>query len=430
LRRAASLWLVLWLAFVSGCSESESSATQGAGAGGFTPAQLELLRSLSLASLGKVPEQPSNEVAADRRAARLGRHLFFDTGLSRDGTVACATCHIPALYFTDGKVVSTGLGRTSRNSPTVVAAAYSPWQFWDGRRDSLWAQALAPLEASDEMGHERLGVVRYVTQHPRYREEYRALFGPLPEFGAAEFPDRASPHGDAAARQAWFRLPKERQEQIDRAFSNVGKAIAAYERVLVPGRARFDRYVEALLAGDPEGAMRWLSEDEIAGLRLFVDSARTQCLRCHNGPLFTNQSFHHVATSRNSPLPDLGRFLGIQSLLLDPFNCLGPYSDAPPESCQELRFLARREVARERGAFKTPGLREVARTAPYFHDGSVKDLAGVMEHYRNPPPAANSELVPLELDDRELSQLVAFLDSLSGGVEQPGWLDGPDPEAL
>jgi cytochrome c peroxidase len=366
-------------------------------------------------------------VADDPRAARLGHRLFFDSSLSASGAVACATCHRPDHAFSDGLATSVGLGPGSRNAPTLVGAAHSPWLYWDGRRDSLWAQALAPLEASNEMGSTRLEVVRRVANEPRYRAEYEALFGAEPDFGDPKrFPPRASPFGDESARDAWDRLAEGDRDRVNRAFANVGKAIAAYERLLAPAPSRFDAYVGGLQGGDPAAAGPTLEADEVAGLRLFVDGARTQCLRCHNGPLLTNHGFHDVASSRLGALPDLGRFAGLQSVLLDPFNCLGRYSDAPEGGCAELRFLDRREPARLSGAYKTPTLREVGRTAPYFHDGSLATLEDVVAHYRRPPADPGSEIVPLELTDPEAGQLAAFLRALSGGVAaDPAWLAPP-----
>jgi cytochrome c peroxidase len=334
----------------------------------WSPAEVQLLQSLSIASLPALEPAPSNRVATDPRAARLGHRLFFEPRLSANGEISCMTCHRPGRDFADDEAKSSGLGQTSRNAPTLIGAAYSPWQYWDGRRDSLWAQALAPLEARAEMGSTRLEVVRFVTTDPEYREAYADLFGPAPDFtDASRFPASASPYGDKEARAAWSRLPAEARQQVNRAFSNVGKAIAAYERLLVPGASHFDRYVEQLLDGEEDPAA--LSPDAIAGLRLFIDPARSQCLRCHNGPLLTNHAFHDIATNRFSRIPDLGRFVGVQSLLLDEFNCLGPYSDAPESACRELKFLNRREIGEKAGAFKTPTLRGVGRTAPYLHDG-------------------------------------------------------------
>lgn len=369
----------------------------------WTPAELDVIRSLSLDALPPLPPSASNKVASDPRAAALGQRLFSEPALSANGEVACASCHVPELQFTDGRPRSHGMGDTPRNAPTLIGAAYSPWFFWDGRRDSLWAQALAPLEAREEMGNDRASVVRFVTQDPRYRDAYREIFGEAPRPSS----EHASPYGDSAARAAWSRMDDSERQAVNRAFANVGKAFEAYVRRLVPAKSRFDRYVEGT---------EKLTPDEIAGLRLFIDGEKTRCLRCHNGPLLTNENFHDVATTRLGPIPDLGRFLGIQSLLLDDFNCQGPYSDAPRGSCTELEFLKTRELAETAGQFKTPTLRDVARTAPYFHDGSAATLSVVMEHYRRPPADSGSELTPLDLADQEASQLVAFLGTLSGGV--------------
>lgn len=429
---AAALLLLGSTVWLAGCPggvepDAESSGEAIVARDHWDPNHLQILRGLSLASLPAKREDPSSRVADDVRAARLGHRLFFDASLSANGQVACATCHQPALSFTDGLRKSVGLGPGSRNSPTVIGSARSPWLFWDGRRDSLWSQALAPLEVATEMGTTRLEVARRVTRDPRYRAAYEALFGTAADFDDPKrFPARASPYGDAEARVAWTRLSEEARDQVNQVFSNAGKAIAAYERLLAPAPSRFDVYVDRLLSGDLAAAESALDADEIAGLRLFLDGARTQCLRCHNGPLLTNQSFHDVASSRLGPIPDLGRFVGIQSLLLDPFNCLGRYSDAPKERCTELRFLEQRETARLSGAFKTPSLREVGRTAPYFHDGSLATLEEVIAHYRRPPADPGSELTPLELTDREAGQLVAFLRSLSGGVAAGAeWLEPP-----
>jgi len=396
--------------------------------GDWSDSELELLRSLSLSSLPPLAPSPSNRVGSDPRAARLGHALFFDPRLSANGEISCATCHDPAFEFTDRLPVSEGLGRMTRNSPTLVGAAWSTWFFWDGRRDSLWSQALAPLEAPAEMGSTRLEVVRFVTSDSRYREAYVEIFGAPPDFSlGAGLPERASPFAKGDARSAWEELSPDLREQVNTAFANVGKAIAAYERELVPGPSPFDRYVDAVLAGDAESAGRNLGAEAVAGLRLFVDAARTQCLRCHNGPLLANQTFHDIGTSRLGPVPDFGRFLGAQSLLLDEFNCLGRYSDAGPDDCEQLRFLDRHEIGAASGAFKTPTLRGVARTGPYMHGGRLETLEAVMDHYRD-PPGRGHELTPLELTDEESAQLVAFMEALSGGsAADPVWLSPPEP---
>jgi len=410
-------------------SSTDVSPAPATATDGWSEGELALLESLSLGALSDPPPSPSNRFADDVRAARLGQRLFFDPALSRDGTVSCASCHVPERHFSDGAATATGLGRGTRNTPGIVGAAWSPWQFWDGRRDSLWAQALAPLESAHEMGSTRMEVARLVAGAPRYRDDYVALFGPAPRFDDPErYPERAGPFAGPEGRAAWRAMDPEARAEVNRAFVHAGKAIAAWERRLRPAASRFDRYVAALRAGDVAGARDVLDADERAGLRLFVDAGRTQCLRCHNGPLLTNQSFHDVGASPRGGPPDLGRYLGIQSLLFDEFNCLGPWSDAAADDCGGLRFLDRREAGRLTGAFKTPGLRDVAETAPYFHDGRFATLAEVIDHYRDPPDEPSSELTPLELSDAEAAQLEAFLHTLTGGVDAgPGWLRPPSP---
>ncbi len=325
------------LLLVLGCGDSRPSPEEASTAvppapeaGTWSPSQIALLESLGLGALPPPPASPSNRVADDPAAAELGHHLFFAPGLSRDGSVSCATCHAADRFFTDGRTTSRGLADTSRNAPTVVASGYSAWQFWDGRRDSLWAQALAPLESAAEMGSTRVAVVRRVVGDPRLAALYERAFGAVPVLDghprdpATRLPERAGPFGDRSEQDAWYRMSAADRKTIDTAFANVGKAIAAYERLLVPAPSRFDRWVDALRTGRPTAPDSRLSAEETRGLRLFLDVERTLCLRCHNGPLFTNHVFHDVGTGAGEGgLPDFGRFLGLQAVLIDPFNCLG-----------------------------------------------------------------------------------------------------------
>jgi cytochrome c peroxidase len=389
---------------------------------------------MAIDALVPPPEDPSNRVAEDPAAAALGHLLFFETRLSSNRQVACVTCHDPERFFTDGKLVSTGVGVTNRNAPTVVGAAYSPWMFWDGRRDSLWAQALAPLESSAEMNLTRVEVVQHVARDPAAAALYLEAFGRPPIApGGMPLPERAGPYGDPEARDAWARMTPSGREAIDQAFSDVGKAIAAYQRLLVPGPGRFDRYVKSLTrAPGDNGPASELSSSELMGLRLFMDAGRTQCLRCHNGPLFTNQGFHRVGTESTAEgMPEFGRFLGLQAALVDPFNCLGAFSDAEPDACRELRFMRRDHVDAEMGKFKTPTLRGLGKTAPYMHDGRHTTLAAVIDHYREPPPngpnsANGHELLPLALSPEESEALTAFLGTLDSGIDaEPRWLRPP-----
>lgn len=389
---------------------------------GWSAEELKTLEGLWIGSLEVLPPDPTNRYADDPKAAQLGHQLFFDPRFSSNGKVSCASCHKPQLAFTDGLPLGKGVGTTTRKTMTIVGTAYSPWQFWDGRKDSQWAQALGPLESPVEHGGNRTQYARLIAQH--YKAEYETLFGPLPDL--SKLPASAGPVEDKKAHAAWEAMSEADREKVTRVYVNLGKAIAAYERKILPGASRFDRYVEALRKGDTQGMQQALNPDEIAGLKLFIGKA--SCTNCHGGPLFTNNDFHNTGIPAAAGLPeDLGRALGAKQVKADEFNCLSRYSDAKPSQCSELRFLKTDGHELER-AFKPPTLRNVALTAPYMHAGQKKTLREVLEHYNTAPqaPAGHSELKPLRLSQKELEQLEAFLKSLSGPLNAPaGFLAAP-----
>lgn len=392
-------------------------ATSSAPTPDWSSDELEVLRSLWLGSREPLAPDPSNRFADDTAAARLGHRLFFDSLLSADNTVSCATCHRPELQFQDGLPLARGVGRTDRRTMTVVGTAGSPWLFWDGRKDSQWAQALGPLESPVEHGTDRTSVVRHVAD--RYRGEYEAVFGTLPDPG--RLPPKAGPVTDPGARAAWEVMDPGDRDAVNRAYANVGKALAAYQRSLQHGPSRFDRYVERLLEGDAAGAAGILDEEEEAGLRLFI--GKGQCVNCHNGPLFTDDFFHNTGVPAVRGLPeDRGRATGALQVRQDEFNCLGPYSDATPRDCAELRYMVAEgeELVR---AFRTPSLRGVAERAPYMHAGQLASLSEVLAHYDRSPkaPAGRSELraLRLRLSATERARIEAFLATLSAPVDAP-----------
>jgi cytochrome c peroxidase len=370
--------------------------------------QVTAIRSLALSSLPPLPPDPSNAYAADPRAAELGRALFFDPRFSANGQVSCATCHQVERAFTDGLPRAAGVGLAKRSAMPLIGAAYNVWFNHDGRADSLWAQALGPLEDPNEHGGTRTQFAHLIAAH--YRQPYEAIFGTLPDLSA--LPASAAPlEGEAGA--AWDAMTPDQQDAVNRVFVNMAKAIAAYQSKLLPGPSRFDLYADALQAGKMAEMRALLSRDEAAGLRLFISKAR--CIECHNGPMLTNNDFQNVGSPNTAGLdPDLGRLTGVETALANPFNCLGLYSDAGPDDCQELKF-ARSEIDELEGAFRTPSLRNVALTAPYFHAGQIATLHEVIEHYNNPPRSdvGHNHLTPLELNDREMAQLEAFLGTLN-----------------
>lgn len=359
-----------------------------AGPAPWSDEEIALIQSLWLENLPELPPDPTNAVADNPSAADLGRRLFLDTRLSANGQVSCATCHQPARRFTDGLVKGRGIGESKRNTPSIVGTAYSPWLYWDGRRDSQWAQALSPLEDPAEHGSDRRLVLQLVATDDHYRRNYEELFGALPEFSAA----------DPVA--------------IDAAFANIGKAIAAFERTVLPEPSRFDQYVAAVVTGNPESQQALFSADEVRGLRLFI--GRASCMQCHNGPLFTNNEFHNTGVlNAVGEVPDTGRAAGLSEALQDPFNCRGQFNDDETRRCDELDFA--RSGPELIGAVRTPSLRNLDATAPYMHKGQLETLAAVLEHYNEAPDAmiGHNEAEPLGLSRRELRQLEAFLATLT-----------------
>lgn len=375
----------------------------------WTAAELATLQTLGLDNLPPLPPDPSNQYAGDSRAAALGQKLFFDTRFSVNGQVACGTCHLPQLGFQDGLPLGQGVGQTGRRTMPIAGTAYSPWLFWDGRKDSQWAQALGPLESAVEHGGSRTQYAHLIDTY--YRDEYEAIFGPLPDLTG--LPAAAGPVDDPTALAAWEAMSAADQEAVNQIFVNMGKAIAAYERTLPPQPTRFDAYVQAAVAGDTAVMRELFTADEAAGLRLFIGQAN--CIRCHNGPLLTDNDFHNTAVPQAPGLPeDLGRAAGAPQVVADEFNCLSPYSNAAPEQCAELRFILAEGEQLIR-AFKPSSLRGVAQRPPYMHSGQIATLEDVLIHYNTAPaaPAGHSELEPLNLSPAELAQLLAFLQTLN-----------------
>jgi cytochrome c peroxidase len=365
----------------------------GAGApvlrAGFTPA--EVRRILQHSPLLAPPADTSNARSDDPAAARLGQFLFFDPRLSGNGHLSCASCHDPAKAFTDGRPVSEGVHRGRRNTPALWNVAYNRWFFWDGRADSLWSQALKPMESPEEMANTRDGVYRLVRDDAEIRAAFETVFGAFPAAG-----DRAA---------------------VNRVFASVGKALAAYQRRIVSRDAPFDAFAEGLRAGDP-ARMAPLSESARRGLALFV--GRGQCRTCHVGPNFTDGEFHDIGVPPAAGLEkDTGRADGVTRLRNDEFQAGGAFSDdRQGEAARSTAFLD--ASAPSAGRIKTPSLRNVALTAPYMHQGQLATLRDVLRYYSTlegrTPPGLHDEkiLVPLHLTEQETADLIAFLESLTG----------------
>jgi cytochrome c peroxidase len=392
---------------------TESSSP--AGTAEFTRGELEEIFTRS--PLGEPPADPTNSVYENPGAAGLGQRLFFDRRLSKDGTVSCALCHPPERSFADGHALPERFA-VDRNVPSLWNVSWNRWFFWDGRADSLWSQALQPIENPREQAATRLQAAHLVLEDPALRAAYERVFGPAPDLSdASRFPPRGSPLAlppGSALHAAWTSMAEADQVVVNRVYSNLGKSIAAYERQLVSRRSPFDVFVEGLKTKDPE-KMKALSPQARQGLKLFIGKAN--CRLCHVGPNFTDGEFHNIGipASRGGPAP--GRFAAIGELRKDVFNTKGAFSDARAEGEAKLDFLVQGQD--QWGQIKTPSLRNVAKTAPYMHQGQFKTLEEVVLFYStlqgmvqegHPERAL---LTPLHLTPLEIVSLVAFLESLT-----------------
>ncbi|MBL8115592.1 MAG: cytochrome-c peroxidase [Acidobacteria bacterium] len=396
----------------------------------FTPEERKAL--LALSPLPPPPKSATNRVAENPLAARLGQFLFFDTRLSSAGDLSCATCHDPAKGWSDGREVAKGKSETTRHTQSVLNAAYQRWLFWDGRADSLWAQAGKPIEDPREMAGSRLRTARVVAQDRALRKAYEKLFGALPAFLAQTEGDGRPRPGDGRPRPgdgrpvplepghphavAWAGLAERDREAVDRVYANVGKALDAFQRLVTSRPAPFDTFVAGLRANDA-AQIAALGASAQRGARIFA--GRGGCTLCHSGPLLSDREFHNIGLGPRSGLPlDAGRLPGIELVRGDPFNGRGRFSDdRGARENEKLDFVAAKPESI--GEFRTPSLRDVARSAPYMHDGRFARLKDVVIFYSTLPDLAavghrEETLKRLRLSGAEVDDLVAFLESLTG----------------
>jgi cytochrome c peroxidase len=376
--------------------------------------ELSLLESFSITRLPQTPLDPSNQYQSNSKAILLGQKFFYDPRFSGDDGVSCATCHMPSNHYVDNLALSEGRGVGTRKALSVVGAGYSQWLFWDGRADSLWAQALGPLENPLEHAGTRTQYANVVRR--LYAKEYEAVFGKLPSASVwAKLPLKAGPTGTDAERLAWEKLSYAQRDVINRVFVNIGKAIAAFETKLKPGTSRFDLYVNGLRKTEPSVD---LNTNEIAGLKLFIGKAN--CIECHTGARFTDDKFHNTGVPTPVKLEaDEGRQKAVRALIQSEFGCWSPYSDSS-SNCGLISGNTNAAQA-PAGAFKTPSLRNVANHYPYMHAGQFFTLTDVVRHYNTASKAVvgTSQLKPLGLTELEQKQLVLFLESLSASVTAP-----------
>lgn len=420
---------ILIAGLISACSESENSPQPHASVGNskiteqgeegksslfpviWTPSEIALLDTLSIRHLPAYRIDPSNRYQFDKAAISLGAKLFFDQRLSQTGTISCAVCHQPDRAFSDGMPVARGIQPGTRNTPSLLGVSHQQWLFWDGRKDSVWAQALEPFENPDEHNLSRVSLIHKIFALDDYRQQYADIFDDAPGAEAlASWPAEASPSGDLENLKRWKSLAIEERKRINRIFANIGKALAAYESTLQFPVSRFDQFLEDL--GQPEqSAVKpvVLNTREQQGLKLFI--GKGACISCHHSPLLSNQQFQNIATG--IPGKDMGRSQVAEVQRWDAFNCLGEYSDAPAEACKALKYMNSRRHDLS-GSFKVPSLRNVSKTGPYMHDGRFQSLQQVVAYYANPPSQKQTDhhLPPIQLDETEQALLTEFLNTL------------------
>lgn len=335
--------------------------------------------------LPPVPIPKDNPQSAAK--VELGDKLFHDQRFSQDGSVSCATCHDAKKAFTDSPLkVSEGIKKLTgtRNAPTVINAAYMTKMFWDGREPDLEGQSAGPFINPVEMGlpnHDP--ILKIVRTDPAYTALFKKAFNKT---------------GKAISME------------------HVKQAIAAFERTIIAGNSPFDRYY---FANEPK-AMR---EAAVRGLKVFLGQGR--CVSCHtisqNHALFTDSRFHNLG-------------VGFARINKDIDELASAYQRAKRDATQvdievltnkntsELGRFAITTQMRDVGSFKTPTLRNVARTAPYMHDGSLETLRDVVVFYNNGGrvkdtdpffPFQSGGIRPLDLSDEQIDDLVAFMEALT-----------------
>jgi len=299
------------------------------------------VHSLGPQKLGYLPPvviPPNNPQSSSK--IFLGKQLYFDTRMSKDNTISCASCHDPAMGWSDAGPTSTGINgqKGGRRSPPVSNAAYSALQFWDGRAPSLEEQAKGPIQNPIEMGSTHEVMIQSVQNIPGYVEEFKQVYGTS-------------------------------VITVDM----IADAIASFERTVVTTDSPFDRYAR--------GEKNALSKLEKDGLEVFT--GKGHCTACHWGPYFSDGRFHNLGVQEYDPAkPDMGRF------------------DVTKNPA-------------DKGAFKTPTIRDVALRPPYMHSGSEKTLEDVVDLYDKGGRVGSNNLdpliVPLGLTGYEKKALVAFM---------------------
>ncbi|MCF6287808.1 MAG: c-type cytochrome [Proteobacteria bacterium] len=385
----------------------------------FNKYEIHLIKSLSSQNYHD-KKDVTNKVSGQKDAIALGSKLFFNPLLSGDGKVSCATCHDPDKGWSNHRKITSLRPKhpAKRHVPSLWGVKYSRWLFWDGRADSLWSQALKPIEDVSEMSGNRVQIVRLIRDAPILRQQYEKVFGPMPNILlTTKLPSKARPVSSDEQHpehKAWIKLSPPVKQAVNVFFSNIGKAIAAFEETLVSKNSRFDQFARSIDKNTGYYSNSIMSTSALNGLKTFI--GKGGCTNCHFGPNFSDGEFHHSFLEPITLKHDLGRYTGIKALLKDPFNSKSVFSDAD-KSWNILDYVY--QNAHFRGQFKTPSLRNIAQTYPYMHTGEFKDLYEVVHYYSSISKNINGNqrqellLKSLDLSKKDINNLVEFLKTLS-----------------
>lgn len=414
---------------------------------GFTEAEWEEINKLS-----PLPEQPpldpTNVYADNPAAAEFGQMLFFESDyagplivgddgnngglgqIGETGALSCRDCHLGDwMIDTRSNPMATSLGadRMQRNSASLINVAYYPehWYENDGIMDSIWGESIVDVEFDPGFNSSRLRLAHAIYED--YQTHYDAIFAPLdPALDpAAPDADRFPPDGRPDSPE-WDGMTLEDQMHVNTIMANVGKALHAYQRQLISRDAPFDQYV----AGDYSA----ISESAKRGLKIFI--GKGACVACHTGPAFTDGEFHntameplgeHVAPPGSDPeaWPLGGRLPAIDIALSYEFNSSSPYSDDPDtgrldDLTPDVELL---------GQWRTKSLRQIAESAPYMRTGQFETLREVVEFYNDGGSESgfvgerDEDMEELNLEEDEIDDLVAFLETLTGDPVDPALLE-------
>lgn len=379
---------------------------------GFTASEIRSMERITEKT--SPPLDASNKWDGNEDAISFGEELFQNTTLSAEG-ISCSTCHNPEKGFSDGLKLSEGVGETSRHAPHLYEQKTQTWFFWDGRCDSLWCQAISPIEAPKEMNASRTEVAFAIREDSDLKEMYETIFGSLPDMSS--WPRQARPDEDEASApaMAWSSMSEDEQDAATEVLVNAVKSIAAFEATIETPVSEIDSFA-MLYRENPEEALASLTVEQEQGLRLFV--GKGNCHFCHSGSSFTNGEFHNIGLGERDWLLDTdnGRYLGIDALEANPFNRQGIWSDSTEDQlASRIDRLAR--STEQLGQFKVPSLRNVRNTAPYMHGGHFETLEEVVQFYitlgEEPVQGHREELVMRQdWSPEEVAALVSFLEML------------------